>query len=529
MQKHNKMLRNIIALIVFVAGVLYFGNVAAAQTGFCMNASNFTNFSTVGVVGATAEGVFINFNLSGTGRLNAIVDDNGATTWRALVYNDSAWVRADNLTIGIPAGAGGPNRKHARSAGNLTGNYTMAVFRDGLDNVGFFQWNGSSWVNQTAYGGDVTGGVGVNKDNVILIDFPIQGRAAVISTSEPTSRTAFEWNGSRWITNASLADGLNFSYGNHGAAYFFNLTGRNKSNLFFVDSAIGFLITEWNGTIWNNVSVTGHNFVYDSGFPTIIRQLFENSLITPTGGGSGSTTRNWTNLTRYVNTASISGIVFNNSDPFFGEPVAVNATIGSLCGLGRSDLQANNGSGFVNVSQTRYSSATSNTTASFTITGTGICNRSFSFRYMLETSTGNITESITARFGTLPKINSSNASAAQNIGASCTERGNITLTFNRSDVLQIVLNMSKIVFGRNETCFYKASNTGKLRAINRTGTCEVTLIEVNASVSNSVLVTFDPSFSPDRPGNLGIAIAVGTISAITIAYVIARRRRTVSD
>ena len=482
-------------------------------------------------VANTAAAPFIEFNLTGSGKLEAYSYSGAGGSWSTFQWNDTGWSTNTTLSTGLPVNpAGAGNRMSLSMAYNLTGNTTseIAVANVVNSSLRFYFWNGSTWAdtNKNFINGSI--GSNTNAHTTLCTKFRHESGFALIHINDGDVNLGYELIGTNWSRNDSIIPDQTGLGGIEGLDCVFNLTGHNLVNLYRAGGDGVPTIYFYNNTNWTNITVSAKANDVANAKAHFVRQFFGKSFVTTQGVTGAGTYLNMTNYSINFSTPVISSILSNITAISFGDSVATNVTFFNTCGLNRVFVQTNNGTGFFNASQRELNNTLKNATIVFNYTGTSKCNQTFSIRYLV-LGTGNISaQSAPLTFKSIPELLRVNNSAGVEVNLTCSSGTNATLTFNRSQFVNITLNMSNIIFGSNMTCLYTANKTNKIIATNISGACVVELVGVNVTSFDNVGVFFNSELSPVRPGNLGLAIGVGTISTIIITYLIVRRRRTES-
>lgn len=120
--------------------------------------------------------------------------------------------------------------------------------------VGYY-WDGSQWVNDNTIVNGLTADPGLNHPTVGFnvtgdntFDMIVGGNPYMSSPGW----SGYAWNGTRWVANPTILNGLpNYGWGNNFATLGYNLLGNGKWDLIVDNSGNhGYVGFEWNGNSW---------------------------------------------------------------------------------------------------------------------------------------------------------------------------------------------------------------------------------------------------------------------------------------
>jgi len=207
------------------------------------------------------------------------------------------WERDDKISAGLPVGT--TNVRDAMCAAfNVTGDNTWtAYFMGGAsfpDDKGFamaYYWDGDSWVrDDTRVAGIVSDVLPPQAHGDVAYNVTGDGNWTLIVGSQYGTFAGYYWNGSHWVENSDYVLGLP-DIGDWATAELdFNLTGSNQWTLFAgeeIGIVNGFF---WNGSQWvsNATLVNGLDDVGAYSDPTLGYDVFNDgkwTMIVARDGG----------------------------------------------------------------------------------------------------------------------------------------------------------------------------------------------------------------------------------------------------
>ena len=214
----------------------------------------------------------------------------------------------------------------------------------GVSSFNGFQWNGTSWISNSS----IVNGLGYIGNHSTPFIFNDSGTLKLISGELSGIFNGFQWNGNSWISNSSIVNGLG-DVGEYSAPTIFNHYGTLKLisgeyyGLFY-----GF---QWNGNSWisNSSIVNGLGDVGTYSAPTIFNDSGKLKMVT--GEGAGIFLGYQWNGTSWISNSSIVnglGDVGSSSRPsFINHSGKLKLIIGNSAGAFRGfdrDFSDNNNS-----------------------------------------------------------------------------------------------------------------------------------------------------------------------------------------
>lgn len=171
------------------------------------------------------------------------------------------WQASSTLVKGLPSlGIMGENSQ--RLVFNLTGNgrwnLIICPYNGWTANeypfVGYY-WDGSQWVNDKTIVNGLTADPGLNNPTVgfnVTGDNTFEMIVGGTPYMSAPGWSGYAWNGAGWVANPTILNGLpNYGTGNNFATLGYNLLGDSKWDLIVDNSGNnGYVGFEWNGNSW---------------------------------------------------------------------------------------------------------------------------------------------------------------------------------------------------------------------------------------------------------------------------------------
>lgn len=414
---------------------------------------------------------------------------------------------------------------------NATGSNRSELFLwTTINGVTTFAWDGANWSRNSSRDNVLIGDTGANCAFNVKRDF--NGRPAMITKNDTGRWQGFTWTGNNWTANSTVVNGLMNGSPLNTLRILENGSGTGKFVLITNLGRPGNNTWNYEGNTWIENSTiskpeTGIVGAFDviKGFNRTGNVTF---FIANSTDGSNAYYVGISGWGDYSALGTASNVLVNVS-PFLGDSIAINATVTTNCNNANISALINISNTLNATNSTRVTTRQAGARYVFGINLNASCSYTPTINITFTSNSGQLFRANGIRINVLPAVHNQTGARARASISACTSGTNITLSWNQSvsGLEDVMVNMSKRFFGTNATCFYKANRVEKIRSANRTANCEVLL--VNANSTNDITIEFDDQFNPNRPGNLGIGIAVGTIGALTVAYVIARRRRAESS
>jgi len=193
------------------------------------------------------------FNLTGDGRWYNVQGETGSYS-RVFFYNvtNQSWVVNYSLDDGLTTMTMNMRIKYNFSGTNkfegICGNVPYCVVPSG------YYWNGTYWVSNNS----LAAGLNASSIHRITFDYNVTGSSKwiLLAGRNPIyglkGIDGYQWNGTGWTLNSSLVNGLQPLQTDSGLdpLLYYNLNGNGKWALFIVDSSLSWIAYTFNGTGW---------------------------------------------------------------------------------------------------------------------------------------------------------------------------------------------------------------------------------------------------------------------------------------
>jgi hypothetical protein len=206
------------------------------------------------------RGEIFNISLPLSGNPDALVVGD-INTKRGYNFSNGRWVNSSTYASGFTS------RGYVTSIFNLTRDGNLSVITSNFSNtlpLGY-TWNGASWSSSSIVTGLPTG----RAVGEIVYNFNNDGNFTLFAGNASGYIGGYSWNGTGWVYNASIVNGIGDQGSNTFPAVAFNVTGDGNWTMIIgrtsSTSPVGFY---WNGSVWKTKSayVNGLSGVGDAGY-----------------------------------------------------------------------------------------------------------------------------------------------------------------------------------------------------------------------------------------------------------------------
>ncbi len=171
--------------------------------------------------------------------------DNGV--YYGYSWNGTSWVKNNTINNGLPHDTGDKYRFTSTATfQDSNGLWRSVLGINWFDNEGY-SWNGTQWIlNSTSINGISEGSGSYRRQTTI---FNKDGLYHLIMSGYYGELWGYNWNGTQWILNSTVINGLTNEYQSNSVFSGFNFSGTyyviKSTN---TPAIVGY---NWNGTSWN--------------------------------------------------------------------------------------------------------------------------------------------------------------------------------------------------------------------------------------------------------------------------------------
>jgi len=192
------------------------------------------------------------YNFSGNNKWNSIAGE-WAGVFTGYQWDGTTWSSNSSIASGLDDVG---YRSAPAVVYNFSGNTNWTLISGDSDGTFFgFQWNGTSWVQNTSLISGL-GDIGGYSTPSIVYNFSGNNKWTMISGEYNGVFVGFQWNGTSWVSNTSLVSGLIDVGYNAYPSLLFNFSGTSDWKLISGNDEGIFYGFQWNGTSWvQNTSI----------------------------------------------------------------------------------------------------------------------------------------------------------------------------------------------------------------------------------------------------------------------------------